>query len=151
MKNSINLARVLCTGLVIGSLASSAYAQSGTKSASGIEKSLAGIRILQSYKSVLARYGAPTRIFAADDVVEFAYALDAKGDKTGGIKGILDARQGGGGGGMAAMTGGGGAPGGGGMAGMMAGRMPQGMGGGAPGGPPANMMAGMMSGRMPAG
>jgi len=75
-----------------------------------IEKDLLGIRVLQNYREVLLRYGAPTRIFRATETVSYREAVSLSGTSTGGILGIADGSGGGGGGG--GMSG----PGGGGMA-----------------------------------
>ncbi len=103
----------LCTGLVLasnsGAEAQKAHRRAsgrsvrsvgygGAGSASGIEKSLLGIRILQSYRQVLARYGQPTRIYRLGEVLDFIYDTDANGKYTGGITGLGDTNSGGGGG-----------------------------------------------------
>src|SRR5262249_12930836 len=54
------------------------------------EKSLLGIRILQSYRDVLKKYGTPTRVFMQGEVVDFAYNADAQGNSTGGVRGFAD-------------------------------------------------------------
>ncbi len=70
-------------------LASSAsYRNPGT----GYEKSLLGVRVLQSYKVALAKLGQPDRILRADEYVNVIYDIDAKGNYTGGI---LDITSGG--------------------------------------------------------
>ncbi len=153
----------LLTVALFPAASSTLQAQRPTRSSSGVEKSLAGVRILQSYKSVLDRFGAPTRIFPNGDIINYDYARDAKGILTGGVIGYGDstpaggatlARTGGaGGGGMMGM--GGGMPGMGGPPNM--GAMMRGMGnpmaGGMPGagGPPSNIMAMMGSGGMRGG
>jgi hypothetical protein len=138
----------LLTVALFPTASSKLQAQRPTRSSSGVEKSLAGVRILQSYKSVLDRFGAPTRIFPAGDILNYEYARDAKGILTGGVIGYGDSTPAGGatlartGG---APAGGGGMSGAGGMMGMMTGRGMAGMSGGAPGagGPPSNIMAAM--------
>ena len=55
----------------------------------GFEKSLLGVRILQSYKVALAKLGQPSRIFRADEQLEVIYDLDAKGQATGGVNDIV--------------------------------------------------------------
>ncbi|MCX6378761.1 MAG: hypothetical protein NT023_04685 [Armatimonadetes bacterium] len=101
-------------------------------------QSLLGVRLYDSYKTVLKKFGPPTEVRGGGEISAPNTVAKAQNSLAGG--GGMTGGGGAGGGGMAGM-----------MSGMMAGRMPQGMGGGAPGGPPANMMAGMMSGRMPAG
>jgi hypothetical protein len=128
-------------------------------SASGIEKSLLGVRILQSYRNVLNLYGAPTRVYKLGEPIEFIYATDAQGRETGGVRGLADATT----------TQAGGAPTGGGAAAMSGSGalMPPGMGARGPGGMPmggagmagmpmggagmAGMMSGMMGARGPGG
>lgn len=61
-----------------------------------IEKELLGIRVLQSYKDVLLRYGAPARIFKANETVSYREAVSLTGEPTGGILGIEEGRSGGG-------------------------------------------------------
>ena len=154
---SLTMAGLLATALVPAA-SSVLYAQRPTRSASGVEKNLAGIRILQSYKSVLDRFGAPSRIFRKDEIASYIYSRDANGLLTGGVTGYGDTTQssganlasagpGAGGGMMASMGGrGGGMPGMGGppagAAGMMAAM--SGRGGGMPGmgGPPAGGRSG---------
>jgi hypothetical protein len=75
---------------------------SGTANATrpvAIEKELLGVRVLQNYKAVLARYGAPTRIFRATETVNYLEATNLQGESTGGILGVQDASSSGGGGG----------------------------------------------------
>jgi hypothetical protein len=108
---------------------------SGGGGAVSMEKSLLNIRILQSYKKVLARYGQPTRIYRRDEAFDFIPAVDSKGMPTGGVKGLADMAQA-----APTMAGGAGAAMGG-PAGMMAGGsmggamrpLPPGMGGSMPG------------------
>ncbi len=109
-----------------------------------IEKSLLGIRMLASYKSVLNMYGQPNRVYRMGESVNLAYSLDANGNQTGGIRGFLDTADSA----SSARPGGGpGMPGG--MPGMPAGMpgMPSGMPGMRPGG--GGMPAGMPG--MPSG
>lgn len=54
----------------------------------GFEKSLLGIRILQSYKVALAKLGQPSRIFRADEYLELQYDYDVKGKPTGGVNDV---------------------------------------------------------------
>ena len=54
----------------------------------GFEKSLLGIRILQSYKVALAKLGQPYRILRADEYVEIVYDYDVKGNPTGGVNDV---------------------------------------------------------------
>ncbi len=65
-----------------------------------IEKELLGVRVLQNYRQVLQRYGAPTRIFKATETVSYQEAVSLAGAGTGGIMGLADSASGGGGGGM---------------------------------------------------
>ena len=84
-----------------------------------IEKELLGIRVLQTYKQVLARYGAPTYIFKLGEPLLLLDARNLKGDITGGVIGVDNGGSGagnaggspGGPGGFAGKGGGGGAPG----------------------------------------
>lgn len=110
-----------------------------------IEKELLGVRILQNYRQVLARYGAPTRIFRATETVHYLEATNLQGDATGGILGIQDTSSAGGGGGGGNYPGaGGGYPGsGGGLPGSSGG------GGGYPGGPGASGGGGSANGDNP--
>jgi len=77
-----------------------------------IEKELLGIRVLQNYREVLLRYGAPSRVFRATEHV--TYSEGPLGN--GAIMGVIDSGSSGGGmggpmaGGMAAAPGGGGSP-----------------------------------------
>jgi hypothetical protein len=64
-----------------------------------IEKELLGVRVLQSYREVLLRYGAPTRIFRATETVNYLGAVNLAGQPTGGIIGLLDSSSSGGAGG----------------------------------------------------
>jgi hypothetical protein len=148
---------------------------SAAKRPSVVEKELLGIRILQSYRTVLAKYGQPTRIYRGGESVLMIGAQDANGNLTGGVTGLEDGTSSGGGmgGGRGGMPGGkgGGMPGmqGGGMPGMMpggagrggmmpGGMMPGGMAGGPPGMMPGGkgggipgMQGGGMPGMMPGG
>ena len=103
---------------------SASYGARGT--ASGIEKSLLGIRVLQSYKSVLARYGQPTRVYRLGETLEFVHEMDANGKYTGGISGLVDMAN------AMGATGGSGKQGG-----PPGGYSPPGGGGGRQGGPPS--------------
>ncbi len=59
-----------------------------------IEKGLLGIRILQTYRDVYRKFGQPDRVYRTDQVVDLVEALDAKGNPTGGIRGLdLNAAQ----------------------------------------------------------
>ena len=53
-------------------------ASGGGGAAVSMEKSLLNIRILQSYKKVLARYGQPTRIYQRNEGFDFIPAVDVK-------------------------------------------------------------------------
>ena len=106
-----------------------------------IEKSLLGIRMLASYKSVLNLYGQPARVYQKGEFVEYAWKSDANGNNTGGIQGFSDTVN-------AASSG---RPGGGpGMPGGMPG-MPSGMPGGMPGMPSSMPGGGGMPGMRPGG
>ena len=78
--------------------------------AAGVEKSLLGVRILQTYREVLRLYGAPTRVYRITEKVLVAESINADGDLTGGIRSLGDSAGGG-------MPGGGGSPGSGGRGG----------------------------------
>ncbi len=54
------------------------------------EKGLLGVRILQSYRTVLQKYGTPTRIFRVGELVRIIEAVDAKGNPTGGVRSLGD-------------------------------------------------------------
>lgn len=98
-----------------------------------IEKELLGVRVLQNYRDVLVRYGAPTRVFRATETVNYTEATNLAGESTGGILGIAGSTSGGGGG-----AGGAGGP-------MMSGGQDNVGGrsmGGPPGGAPGMMMGG---------
>lgn len=92
-------------------------AQNQIKRPVAIEKELLGIRILQSYRDVLARHGAPNRIFKAIEDVGYVQAQNrVTGELTGGIIGVESSGSNAGGGGAALGGGasgfaGGGAPG----------------------------------------
>src|SRR5438477_11607000 len=60
------------------------------------EKSLLGIRILQTYKDVFRKYGPPNRVYRYDELVDLVEATDSQGRLTGGIRGLADDMQGGG-------------------------------------------------------
>jgi hypothetical protein len=135
-------------GLTLGiGLAIGASAPASAAKPVAIEKELLGVRVLQSYREVLLRYGAPTRVFRATETVNYQEATSLGGAPTGGVMGILDSSSGSGGpgggmmggpgGGMVAPPGGGliappGGKGGGSGSPGMSGY--PGMGGGAPGG-----------------
>ena len=127
----------LCGLCLLGGLMAGTPLPRASAKASTIDKELLGVRLLQSYKTVLQMYGAPTRVLRADEAVELLNATDLYGKETGGVKGFSDTAQGGG------MTGGGRS---GGMGGMMGGS-------GGPMGPPMGMpgmpggMGGMMGGK----
>ncbi len=143
-------------------------ASGGGGAAVSMEKSLLNIRILQSYKKVLARYGQPNRIYQRNEAFDFIPAVDVKGNPTGGVKGLADMEQpaspgantAGFGGGMMGGRGAMGGPrmGGGSMGGAMgaprmggsmgSGPSMSGYGGGASSGPPPGMMGGSMAGMM---
>ena len=151
---------------VIGGIA--LPASGGGGAVVSMEKSLLNVRILQSYKKVLARYGQPNRIYQRNEAFDFIPAVDSKGNPTGGVKGLADMEQpaaprtntAGIGGGMPGMAGGGmGAPRmggmmGGGKMGAMSGGMGGSMGmmsgsmGGAPRMSGMGSMPGMMGGSM---
>ncbi len=100
-------------------------------------QSLLGVRLYDSYKVVLKKYGAPAEVRGGGEVSAPNSIAKPQNSLAGGGM----AAMGGGGGGMSGMMGGG-------MAGMMGARS-GGMGGGMPsgagGGPPASMMAGIMA------
>jgi hypothetical protein len=52
------------------------------------EKGLLGIRILQSYRDVYRKYGQPDRVYRRGEVVDWVEAVDARGNPTGGIRGL---------------------------------------------------------------
>src|SRR5207253_995734 len=58
-----------------------------------VEKSLLGIRILQSYKDVFRKYGQPNRVYRVDEMVDLVEATDSQGRLTGGIRGLGDEMQ----------------------------------------------------------
>ncbi len=66
--------------------------------AAGVEKSLLGVRILQTYKEVLKLYGAPTRVYRLGETVLVQESTNADGDLTGGIRSLSETTAGGGGG-----------------------------------------------------
>ena len=78
--------------------------------AAGVEKSLLGVRILQTYREVLKLYGAPTRVYRMTEKVLVVESVNAEGDLSGGIRSLVDSTSGG-------MPGGGGPPGSGGTSG----------------------------------
>lgn len=122
----------LCGLTILGGLLAGAPLPRASAKVGAIDKELLGIRLLQSYKSVLQLYGQPTRIYRIDEAPVLIPALDASGKETGGIKGLGDSSQSGG------------SPGGGGPMGM--GGSPMGMPGS--GGP---MMPGSGGPMMPGG
>jgi hypothetical protein len=75
--------------------------------AAGVEKSLLGVRILQTYREVLKLYGAPTRVYRITEKVLVVESTSADGELTGGIRSLGEGAAGG-------MPGGGGPPGSGG-------------------------------------
>ena len=93
-----------------------------------IEKEFLGIRMLQTYKQVLARYGAPNYVFRIGDQLLLLDARNLKGEITGGVVGIDN-------GGSSTGTNGGGAAGGGG-GGKLGGGPPASSGGAGGGIPP---------------
>jgi len=80
-----------------------AYAKAGS-----IDKELLGVRLLQSYKTVLQLYGQPTRIFRADESINLLFKTGPDGKQTGGVSGIGDSSAAGGPGGAMGMPGSGG-------------------------------------------
>ena len=101
--------------------------------ASGVEKSLLGVRILQTYREVLKLYGAPTRVYRLTEKVLVLESISPDGDLSGGIRSLGESVAGGGGGpASGGMPGAGGGPGSGG--GMPGGKGGSSYGGG-PGGP----------------
>jgi hypothetical protein len=106
--------------------------------ASGVEKSLLGVRILQTYREVLKLYGAPTRVYRLTEKVLVVESISPDGDLSGGIRSLGDSVAGGGGGpsgGGGRMPGGGGESGGPPMAGGGKSSSPYGGSSGGPGGP----------------
>ncbi|HLV79195.1 MAG TPA: hypothetical protein VKT32_02905 [Chthonomonadaceae bacterium] len=77
----------LCGILGLALLAAALPASAGTIR---IEKSLIGIRMLQSYRDVLRKFGPPTRVYRNDETVGLIEAYDKKGNPTGGILGFSD-------------------------------------------------------------
>ncbi len=75
-----------------------------------IEKSLLGVRILQTYHDVLAKWGQPTLVLRGGEKFLYTPTTDAEGNDLGGIKGVSyeggASTSGGGGGGMGGMGGG---------------------------------------------
>ncbi|MCS6775907.1 MAG: hypothetical protein NZ557_05140, partial [Chthonomonadaceae bacterium] len=86
---------VLLCGLLLSTGAGGAMAQS--RSAVAMENSLLGVRLLQSYRVVLQKYGQPTRVYAFDQPCGLDYALNSRGLPTGGIKNVYDLGGAGGG------------------------------------------------------
>ncbi len=133
----IDLNKYFCISAVAGLLTFGLSSQTilAQKSASA-EKSLLGIRVLQTYKDVMRKYGAPHGIYRNGDIVNMVEAVDAEGSPTGGILALGDSAPGQ----TMAATGGG-------RQGMMGG-MPggaRGMGGGMFG-PPGSMGGNSMLG-----
>jgi hypothetical protein len=127
------LALVSCTG-------SSAMAQK-------TRQSLLGVRLYDSFQTVLKKYGPPQEVRTGGEPA-------APNTPETANRGLAATGGAGGGGGKLGGAGGGGMSGAGGMMGMMTGRGMAGMSGGAPGagGPPSNIMAmmgGMRGGGMP--
>lgn len=81
--------------------------------AAGVEKSLLGVRILQTYREVLKLYGAPTRVYHLAETVLVQEAYGPDGDLTGGIVAIGEGTNTGGPGGGPPGSGGGPSSGGG--------------------------------------
>ena len=111
MQRNIGLVCGLSLGVCLTALV---YGSARAAKPVAIEKELLGVRVLQNYRQVLARYGAPTRIFRATETVNYIEATSLTGESTGGILGIQDSTSGGGGGGgapggMPGSSGGGGA------------------------------------------
>jgi hypothetical protein len=73
-----------------------------------IEKSLLGVRILQTYRDVLAKLGQPKLVIRFGELIEMVSSLDANGNDTGGVS---DITYEGGGGSSGGGPGGGGPPG----------------------------------------
>ena len=128
--------------LAIAAAASLGSASSGSVS---VEKGLLGIRILQSYRTVLRKYGQPAGVYPAGSVVNMDMVVDSTGALTGGVRGPGQ----GGGTGPALAAGGGGAPGGAGMMGRMGGAGMMGRMGGS--GMSSMMMQQQMMGGGPGG
>lgn len=106
----------LCSLCITGGLLAWIPAPRANARVGVIDKELLGVRLLQSYKRVLQLYGQPSRIYRADEVVNFIFATDATGKQTGGVTGLGDASSAGGGGGGVGgpgVPGSGGSPGGG--------------------------------------
>ena len=55
---------------------------------SPIEKSLLGIRVLDTYRAVLDRYGEPYRIYRAGEMPVLQYAYNNLGENTGAVTGV---------------------------------------------------------------
>ncbi len=55
---------------------------------SPIEKSLLGIRVLDTYRTVLNRYGEPFRIYRAGEMPVLQYAYNNLGQNTGAVTGV---------------------------------------------------------------
>ena len=141
MNKNISLIRGLAAGLGISI---GAILPASAAKPVAIEKDLLGVRVLQNYREVLRRYGAPTRVFRATESVTYQEVVTLNGVGTGGIAGIADGAStgGSGGGAMGAMAMGG--PGG----QMGAAMMPGGRGGAGQsgGGPAPSLNPGMMGG-----
>lgn len=63
---------------------------------SRVEMSLLGIRLLNSYRTVLAHYGQPSRIYALGEMVGTLASYNADGQPTGAVAGLSDTLGGGG-------------------------------------------------------
>ena len=130
----LKINRILLGTILAGAalLVQNGYA-SAEKRYAEIENSLLGIHILSSYRTVLAKYGQPYRVYRMHDMPVFIPALGVQGQETGGIIGISDSLGGGTPGASGTQTAGypgmnGGRPG-------MGGGMPPGFAGGGPGMP----------------
>ena len=123
-------AELICgLAAAFGILTMTAQAPARADKPVAIEKEFLGIRMLQSYKQVLARYGAPTYVFRIGDPLLLLDARNLKGEITGGVVGIDN-------GGSSTGTNGGGAAGGGGRLGGGPPASSGGAGGGGGGIPP---------------
>jgi hypothetical protein len=57
------------------------------------EKGLLGIRILQSYRDVLRKYGQPDRVYPSNQLIQVDEVTNQFGEFTGGVRGFLDERS----------------------------------------------------------
>ena len=80
----------LCGVSALSGLFALALVPQARASSHGIEKELLGIRLLQSYRDVLSKYGQPTRVYRNDEVVGLIQAFDNQGQPSGGILGFTD-------------------------------------------------------------